>query len=380
MGHIADGRLRRMHDEPMAVPERARMHYSSCRRCQERFQGIAADARQAAGVLALPLAALDSRSALERVRRQTAARPPSSQTAFPAARAALQINTRRFARPAAVGLVAAILAGVLMASGMAQSFLTIFEPRQFVAVPVSRSDYLSAMAELSDYGSFKWSAAPNTHEVADPGAAAAESGFRVLTPSALPSGVPSAVRYLVVPYTTGTFTFSAERTRAAAARVGKPLPLMPASIDGSSLYVSAGPVLLQIYGISSDGKSGSTEAGGILENIPALVIAQEKAPTVASSGVSLRQLEDYLLAQPGISPQLKAQLRAINDPATTLPIPIPADQASSHPVQVQGVRGLFVGDSTGLGSGAIWQKDGVVYGVAGMLTESQVLAIADSLH
>ena len=54
--------------------------------------------------------------------------------------------------------------------------------------------------------------------------------------------------------------------------------------------------------------------------------------------------------------------------------------ATSKKVSVQGVEGIFVGDSTGLGSAVIWQKDGIVYGVAGTLTEQQVLAVANSLH
>ena len=78
--------------------------------------------------------------------------------------------------------------------------------------------------------------------------------------------------------------------------------------------------------------------------------------------------------------QLAAQIRAIKDPSSTLPVPIPVDMATSKKVTVQGVEGIFVGDSTGLGSAVIWQKDGIVYGVAGTLTEQQVLAVANSLH
>jgi len=47
---------------------------------------------------------------------------------------------------------------------------------------------------------------------------------------------------------------------------------------------------------------------------------------------------------------------------------------------VQGVQGVFVGDSTGLGSALIWSKDGMVFGVAGTLSEAEILAVANSLH
>ena len=80
-----------------------------------------------------------------------------------------------------------------------------------------------------------------------------------------------------------------------------------------------------------------------------------------------------------MSPALAAQIRAIGDPATTLPIPIPVGQAAAKNVKVHGVTGLFIGDSTGLGSGVLWQQNGLVYVVGGTLTEAETLAVANSL-
>jgi hypothetical protein len=111
-----------------------------------------------------------------------------------------------------------------------------------------------------------------------------------------------------------------------------------------------------------------------------LVIGQSTAPVVTSSGVSATDLETYLLAQPGISPDLANAIRAIGDPTSTLPIPIPISKATSHTVQVQGVSGVSVADSTGLGGGIIWVKNGIVYGVAGTFSENDLLAVANSLH
>jgi len=47
---------------------------------------------------------------------------------------------------------------------------------------------------------------------------------------------------------------------------------------------------------------------------------------------------------------------------------------------VQGTDGLFVGDNTGIAAAIIWQKDGMMFEVIGSLTESQALAVADSLR
>jgi hypothetical protein len=199
----------------------------------------------------------------------------------------------------------------------------------------------------------------------------------VLIPANLPAGV-GAPRYGVMPKTTATFTFSAEKTRQAAAAQKRTPPPMPATIDGSKLFITGGPAVVAYY---DDGtRPTATTGASPFAGMPKLVVAQGRPPIVQSDGVTVEQLQAYLLQQPGISPQLAAQIRAIKDPSSTLPVPIPVDMATSKKVTVQGVDGIFVGDSTGLGSAVIWQKDGIVYGVAGTLTEQQVLAVANSLH
>ena len=114
--------------------------------------------------------------------------------------------------------------------------------------------------------------------------------------------------------------------------------------------------------------------------MPTLLIAQSKAPVIRSDGASLDELRSFMLAQPGISPQLAAQVRAIGDPGQTLILPIPLDLASGKAITVRGVRGVFVGDSTGLGSAVVWVADGLVNVVAGSLGEKELLGVADSLR
>jgi hypothetical protein len=152
---------------------------------------------------------------------------------------------------------------------------------------------------------------------------------------------------------------------------------MPANIDGSKVIVTGGPAVVQVWGApASTPTTQATPAG----DLPTLVIGQAKAPVVTSERVTVDELRTYLLSQPGISPQLAAAIRAIGDPATTLPVPVPAELAISHPVQVQGVDGLFIGDNSGIASAIIWQKGGMMFEVIGQLNERQALEIANSLH
>ena len=78
---------------------------------------------------------------------------------------------------------------------------------------------------------------------------------------------------------------------------------------------------------------------------------------MTSTGVTPTQLEDYLLAQPGISPQLAADIKAIGDPTTTLPIPVPVQFATSSKVTVQGVQGVLSLDAVQReGSHGSWRR------------------------
>jgi hypothetical protein len=284
---------------------------------------------------------------------------------------------------AAAGVV--IVASALAVSGVAGSILQIFEPKSVVAVPITQGDLtalntacagLNLQECMGAYGTFVWTTPPQPKEVQSRSLASAAAGFAVLAPATLPASVTGDPRYGVVNRSSATFTFSADATRQSAARQNRTAPPLPANIDGSKLFITGGPAAIQIWGAPA----GTPGASGAYPDVPTLVIGQAKAPTVSSDGVTVDELRAYLLSQPGISPQLAAAIRAIGDPSSTLPVPVPAELAISHPVTVQGVQGLYVGDNTGIASAVIWQKDGMMFEVIGSFTESQALAIANSMR
>jgi hypothetical protein len=284
---------------------------------------------------------------------------------------------------AAAGVV--IVASALTLSGVAESVLKIFEPKSVIAVPLTEGDlnYLGQACAglnlpecLGAYGTFEWTAAPQPKEVNTRSQASAQAGFTALAPTSLPSSVTGDPRYGVVNRSTATFTFSADSTQQTAARQNRTAPPLPANIDGSKLFITGGPAVVQIWGAPA----GAPVSRGQADVIPTLIVGQAKAPTVSSDRVTVDELRAYLLSQPGISPQLAAAIRAIGDPSSTLPVPVPAELAISHAVSVQGVQGLYVGDNTGIASAVIWQKDGMMFEVIGSFTESQALAIANSMR
>jgi hypothetical protein len=273
-----------------------------------------------------------------------------------------------FARPAkwlaaAAGVV--IVATTLTMTGVADSILQIFETKQFAAVSVTTTD-LRTLGQLSQFGTLTWSAQPDPHPVASLAAAMVETGLPAISVT-VPASLTGVPQYGVLPRTTATFVFDAALARTSAAAIGRTAPPMPARLDGSRLVFSGGPAIFVTYGEMS-------HASGTL------VVGLAKAPTASSDGASVSEIQAYLLAQPSVSPGLAAQIRAISDPSTTLPIPIPVGQAAAKNVHVHGTTGLFIGDSTGLGSGVLWQQNGLVYVVGGTLTEAETIAAANSLR
>ena len=321
-------------------------------------------------LLAVPALAVDSDRALTLVRAR-------------AARPLLRRVPVRWLQGLSAAAAVVLVASTLTLSGFAESLLTIFEPQKFVAIPIDLND-LRIAGGLERYGALAGGGVPlKPTEVADAAAARATSGFAAAVPGTLPAGL-GAQRWAVLPGASATFTFSASAARGAASAAGRTAPPMPAGMDGSRLVLTTGAAVLQTWAATQAGGGAAPGGGTALgkaaaPEIPALFIAQLRAPTVASDGVTVNELQAYLLAQPGISPALAAQIRAIADPAHTLPVPVPA-QASTKNVKVQGTDGLFVGDSTGLGSGVVWRKGEFVFGIAGPLTEAQLLAVANSLR
>jgi hypothetical protein len=363
VAHLSDGTLRRKFDDADSLTESENRHYSACADCQSRYTTLADDARAVAGALAVPDLKVDVASAFSRVRSAPAAQP----------RFGIRLPIVRPASRPVMGLLAASFVAVaLVVTGIAQGLF--FQPQSVQVVPVSVAD-LQSLSGLGDFGTLTWKTQPAPQLVSSAIEAASVSKLHVPVVGPLPKGVSSNVTYAAMPAAVGVFKFDAAKAAAAAAKVGKTLPKMPAGMDGSTLTVTVGPAVVEIYGNLNTGAASDTSQ----LSLPQLVVGESSAPVVTSSGVTTQQLEDYLLSLPGVSTNLAAAIRAVKDPSTTLPIPIPIEYATSSPVTVQGVGGVAVGDNTGLGAGVIWIKSGTVYGVAGTLKKDAILDIANGL-
>lgn len=376
MGHLNDGALRRLLDEPLAMNDRDRRHLESCERCRSARDGAAADAVAVGALFSVPPADVDSRAALSSVRRRVETLPAAGFVPRLAGPARFQFA--RHARPLAIAGLAAALVAAMTVTGTAGDAITgavtIFRgtgtvtPVTVQTNTISRSD-IAGLPDLSAYGTMTWQSKPETTSV-DALTKAAAVGLAPINAGGTYQGMTPT--YTFISQSKSTFKLDARMATAAATAKGKPAPTFGPGIDGSTLTVTGGPALVQTYGkLDPNAK------------VLPVVLAVSKTPVVTSSGVSVQQLEDFLVHQPGTTPAMAAAIQAIGNPiaAGELPIPIPAEYAKSKPAKVNGVyagTGVIVNDNTGLASALIWQKGDTVHVVAGHLTDTELLSLAGS--
>jgi hypothetical protein len=379
VSHLDNAILRRYLDEPDVLLSFEKEHLLQCAGCRGRLELYRTNAAQAAAQLQISND-LDLPAARRAVLAKAQARRGSiAAPETPAARFILTPRALQWAGALAAGFALFLVLGYAPVRGYAQNFLTIFEPHQFQPIGVTAVDIsqMRALPELNAFGTMRQTGKLRYTAFADATNAARFADQPILRPSYLPAGVPATAHYRVSGKQTVAFTFSAAKVRAAAAKNGATPPPMPATIDGSTLSASFGPVILSTYGALPEG----AVRRGNLKQLPKdlLIISQAPTPRINSTGATVAEIEAYLLAQPGLPPGLVAQIKAIGDPATTLPVPIRIDKNTAQNVTINGAPGLLVGDNTGVGSMVVWQADGTIHCVAGPYTASQILQVANSM-
>ncbi|MFN8074324.1 MAG: hypothetical protein U0Q15_02750 [Kineosporiaceae bacterium] len=373
MGHTAEGVLRRLLDEPDGVASTDREHASTCPTCRASLDRMRADADGVASLLGGAPDLADDDVDAAWLRLSAAASAPAAGTrtqaqAFPAQAPALRLvggtRWRSVRRPAvAVVAAAAVLAGAGTAA--ANGWLPVFRTEKVAPVAVRTSDLL-AIPDLSGYGKVDVVSAPDLRGVDGAAAAAKESGLPVPSVAQLPRGLRSQPSFQVSGPVEATFTFDPARAAAKVESSGKSLPAPPAGVAGSKVRLKAGPGLAAIWPSN--------------QGVPGLIVGRAVAPTAESSGVAFPVIRDYLLSLPGLPKDLAAQLRTFTADGTTLPLPFPADMATTSQVQVGGVPATLLRAKDKTMTAVVWVKDGVVTAVAGSLDDDEVLAVARGLR
>lgn len=358
MTHLNVSALRQILDEPEAFSEDERRHAAECAECRAQSASL----RESAAVAAMALRGKAESSferALARVERDLGRPQPGFG----------------WYTPAAVLAAAIILALIFTPlGGYASALLTIFQPKAFVPIDFTQAELRNfrIAPQAKELGTLRVVTKAKQSPYESLSQAKAHLAFTPLTPALLPSQYAGARHYAVSTPSEYVYTFSASKARTMAAKLHQHIAPMPAALDGTTVRVRLGEVFQATYGIQRMRHN---------ETQPSVELVEMQIPTVTSRGASFQQLERYMLRLPGITPALAAQLRELRDLQGRMPVPINIDKQISKTVTIDGVTGLAVGDNTGLGAGIIWQKNGIVYGIAGnAMTMKSVLALANGLQ
>ncbi len=377
MSHLADAVLRDYVDNPDALLSYEKEHLLNCGRCRARLEELSANAVCAGRALA-DSRSVDMRGARERIlqRAVTSNRGRSTET-----KAGRRSRMPQWAVAAAAALVIAGLLSYAPFRAHAANFLTIFEPRHFTPISVSQADLdrMRTIPELREFGTVRATRDRGVSTFKSWDSAVNAAHQTVLRPAYLPAKVPTAPTYRVSQQNRVSFTFDRRKAAAAAARAHAKLPPVPPQIDGATLTATVGPVIVQSYGEVPDKTAVSRVRRDhhLPENT--IVIAQAPVPAVRSTTGNPAQIESYLLSLPEVPENVKAQIRAISDPSSTLPVPIVVSKETARAVNIQGAQGLLIGDNTGIGSIVVWQSHNIIYSVAGAFTADEIMRVADSL-
>ena len=129
-----------------------------------------------------------------------------------------------------------------------------------------------------------------------------------------------------------------------------------ASIAGSSVTLDAGPAVLAAYGASRRAP----------RRVPRSALRRCLVRRRLPRARRLSQIEAFMLAQPGIPPQLAEEIRLLGDVQTTLPVPVPSG-ASVRSVACRRLAGRARSPTpSNAATGVVWEDgSGMLHVVAG---------------
>src|SRR5438132_7149770 len=180
MTHLDASTLRRGLDEPESLTAAAKAHLDRCSQCRALSSALAVDAGAVATLLAVPAAPVDASRAFK-VFQATAVSPPAWTPTSTGIMGALPWRQSRTVLLSLALAALAVVSGALVVTGTAQSMLSIFEPKQFVPVPVQPASFAS-LPDLAAYGTMHISREPVIHQPESAASASSAAGLHVLVP------------------------------------------------------------------------------------------------------------------------------------------------------------------------------------------------------
>lgn len=290
------------------------------------------------------------------------------------------LSSRRWMKPVLAPVVAVVVLSALLSvpavRASAESFLALFRVVNFVAVPVDE-ERLAVLESTQFDPQHLIGNQLQVLEQSSPMAvlsveqASEAAGFAVRVPSYMPTSALLA-GIEVVGTQRARATADVSRLREVMDVLGITDLSVPDGVDGQAIDVSIPPVVTLTY------NRGGTFAARL---------RQARSPEVTlPTGVDLAALAEIGLRILGLPPTDARTFAQAIDWHTTMIVPLPASATSFKQVTVDGQPGLMVEQARTRPDGArqvshlvLWSSGGQVYGLDGVVSTTDMLAMAESL-
>lgn len=325
-------------------------HLDGCSTCTGLLRFVAEDAgftRRSLALLDAPhdeIAAVDVDAVLAKIAFTPVVQPPAN----PPRR--FVFGGRRLALAGAAALVVLVVALTPSGRRALAEALDAFRGERLQVVTVDAAAWAASVGPedlqaLEALGDIDTSGLTEPTEVADIVEAESVAGITAPAlaeaPDQLVALAPGTVRLVL------------------AAREGNGVP---ADLDGATLIVDVPGAIGAVY--------------GSLRDKPEVVVGRSGPLVVRAEGASLEAIRSFLLSYEGLPSDLRAQLGAIDDWRSTIPVPVPVDGPGWREVEVAGRPAIAFGDDSGIGALVIRQDPNGVTVVVGQIGVSEALELA----
>ena len=345
-------RLRTHLDHPDSAVD---AHLEDCEACAGLLRSVAADAGFAHRALCLldppgepHLSEAEVDAALQALlsRHAPAAVVPPAPPQ-PGRRAAPR---RRAALAAAAALVVLVVALTPPGRSAVAQALDAFRGERLQPVAVDLAQWAEAtdpedLRQLAALGRLDLSGVSDPEQVADRAEAGALAGIR-------PPNLAEAPDRLLA-LAPGTIRLELARRDGNG---------VPAELDGAVLVVEVPGAIGAVYGRSGD--------------LPDVVVGRSAPLVVRAEGAPLEDVREFLLGREELPEDLRAQLAAIDDWRSTIPVPVPIDGPGWKELEVAGRPAIAFGDGSGLGSVVLRQDPDGITVVGGFVDIDRALDLA----
>ncbi len=277
-----------------------------------------------------------------------------------------------------------LLAGLMVSVALwaplrsqASSANTVLRPYRFVPIHLSQTDeeaifqkwsaLVSSLrsVDIEDLLTPGLTQSPHDKQFSNLEEAKSFLGNGILVPTYVPTGIASKPSLSGLTPGTATVALKTKGIRQMLAAMSLNDVQVPDTYEGAKVTLETWPVVVQVY-TSADQSQG-------------FIVAQTHPPALTvDAKVDVEALRRQLITSIA-PPEVAAQLLAIEDWTTTLPVPVPEGVTSKY-VDTGGNPALVLSDPHHRRTLALWFERGDLLVVGGNLSEDEVVRIVMSLR